>query len=244
MSTQEPEAEGKEPRGSALRELAEDASGFGAAELRLTRDLIIRPRRVMDAYDEHGSTAVGLYPKPFRYYLTLNGLYLLLLALLGGFEQIMGGIMPMEDVAALAAHAGKTPEQFVGDLDQWMSLLMVPLTTLVFVPPIFLLIRRWSPADDRQDLRQTFTYINAWTLYGLPLGLLPMLVPDLMWATTVAGIALWVLPYAVMGRGRWWRTRRGAVIKGVVLVAVSLLAMIPASFFVGIVAFAGAMWGP
>ena len=240
----EQQAERGEPGGSALREIAEDATGFGVAELRLTSDLILRPRRVIDAYDELGSTAGGLYPKPFRYYLTLNGLYLLLIALMGGFEQVFSATMRPEDVAIAARAAGKSPDEFMADLDQWSSLLMVPVTTLVFVPPIFLLIRRWSPAGDRQDLRQTFIYLSAWTLYGIPLGLVPLVAMDLMYWTTAAGVLLWVVPYAVMGKGRWWRTRRGAVIKGVVLMVVAVLAMIPASLLVGAAAMTGAMLAP
>jgi hypothetical protein len=228
VSTQEPEVGGKEPRGSALRELAEDASGFGVAELKLTRDLVLRPGRVMDAYDAEGSTAGGLYPKPFRYYLTINGVYLLLMALLGGVEQLMTAF-PVEDLA---------------ELDQWFSLVMVPVTTLVFVPPIFLLIRRWSPAGDRQDLRQTFTFLNAWTLYNVPLGLIPLIRPDLLLWASAAGILVWPLLYAVMGRGRWWRTRKGAWIKGVVLLFVALVVMIPASIVAWVAALAGAMLAP
>ena len=44
-------------RREGLAELAEDAVGFGGQELRLTRDLLLRPRAVMDAYDAGGSTA-------------------------------------------------------------------------------------------------------------------------------------------------------------------------------------------
>jgi hypothetical protein len=44
---------------------------------------------VLDAYDAHGSTAGGLYPRPLRYWLTVNGLYLLVTALLGGLERAL-----------------------------------------------------------------------------------------------------------------------------------------------------------
>jgi len=243
VSGEQSGAERPEERGSALREIAEDASGFGAAELRLTRDLVLRPGSVMDAYDAHGSTAGGLYPKPFRYYLTINGLYLLLVALFGGFEQIMGAF-GAEGMAELAALVGKTQAEFSADLDQWFSLVMVPVTTLVFVPPIFLLIRRWSPAGDRQDLRQTFTFLNGWTLYNVPLGLVPFLAPGLMWWASGIGILIWPLLYALMGRGRWWRTRTGAWIKGAVLLLVALVAMVPASAAAWIVALLGAMFAP
>ena len=234
----------KAGRGAALREIAEDASGFGAAELRLTRDLVIRPRAVMDAYDAHGSTAGGLYPKPFRYYLTINGLYLLLLALFGGFEQIISTSLPQEMLAELSGRVGKSIPEFTADLDQWFSLLYVPLVTLVFVPPIFLLIRRWSPAGDREDLRQTFTFLNAWTLFNVPLGVVQLLAPDLMLWLAVLGIAVWPLIYALVGKGRWWRTRVGAWIKGAVLLAVALVMMIPASAVAWFAALLGAMFAP
>ena len=64
-------------RRTHLGEIAEDASGFGISDLRLTRDLLVRPAQVMAAYDELGSTGGGRYPRPLRYYFILNGVLLL-----------------------------------------------------------------------------------------------------------------------------------------------------------------------
>ncbi len=71
-----------------------------------------------------------------------------------------------------------------------------------------------------------------------------MVAPDLMYWSSAAGVLLWLVPYALMGKGRWWRTRRGAVIKGLVLLVVSFLAMVPASLLVGAAAMTAAMLAP
>ncbi|HEX8570913.1 MAG TPA: hypothetical protein VF699_13475 [Caulobacteraceae bacterium] len=247
MTTETP---GAPKRGEALREVAEDAIGFGAAELRLTRDLLRRPRAVMDVYDAHGSTAGGLYPRPLRYWATINGLYLLLTALAGGLErslQVSQSGATREDLEWLAGRAGKTVEEFSADLEQWMSLVMLPLYALIFGGALFLLFRKWSPADDRQDFNQTFTFLNAWTLWTLPFGLVSMflLSNDLMMLLSVAVMFLSIpIVYAVFGRGRWWRTRTGAVAKGAVLVLVSFLAFVPLSILAGGLSLAGAFFLP
>ena len=108
--------EARRSRREGLSELAEDAVGFGGQELRLTRDLLLRPGAVMDAYDAHGSTAGGLYPKPLRYYLTLNGLYLLVITLLGGMESMFVRAFASSSPTALpkvAARAGKSEGELI-----------------------------------------------------------------------------------------------------------------------------------
>lgn len=210
-------------RREGLSELAEDAVGFGGQELRLTRDLLLRPRAVMDAYDAHGSTAGGLYPKPLRYYLTLNSLYLLVIALLGGFERTLVRAFTESDpemLPKIAAKMGKSEGEMIADMDQWYSLLAIPFYAACLGGAAFLLIRRWSPGPDRQDFRQTFTFLNAFSLLGIPFGLL-ILILDVhdAWPMAIT-FGLVALTYARMGAGRWWRTPTGAWLKGALMVVV------------------------
>jgi hypothetical protein len=228
-----------------LRDLAEDAVGFGAAEYRLSRDLFRRPRTVMDAYDREGSTAGGLYPRPLRYWLTLNGLYLALSAVSGWQERSLqaSGIEEDANFAELARRAGKSLEEFNNDLEQWMSLVALPIYALVIGGALFLLIRRWSPLGDRQDFHQTFTFLNAWTLWTLPPSILAMLLlPPKQVILLTFPLMLLSIPavYTVFGAGRWWRTRRGAVLKGLLLVLVAFVALVPYSLLSMALAVLGA----
>ena len=222
-----------ERNGPLLHEVVEEAVGFGGAELRLTRDLLLRPRRTLDAYDAHGGTAGGLYPKPLRYYLTLNGVYLLLMAVTGGFEQALS-VSPGSGkmLADLARFAGKSLDETRADLDQWFALFSVPIYTLAIAGPLYLLIRRWSPADNRTDFHQTFTFLNLWTLYQIPLALVAQFAPGMMLPVTAVTYLLAPVVYAIVGRGRWWRTRGGAVGKGALLTVVTLLLAIPGAMLI------------
>lgn len=235
-------------RREGLSELAEDAVGFGGQELRLTRDLILRPRAVMDAYDAHGSTAGGLYPKPLRYWLTVNGLYLLFMALTGSFERATrrDGFAD-EGYAFVARKAGKSLDEFMADMEQWTSLVSLPLYALIIGGAIFLLIRRWNPGNDRQDFRQTFTLLNTLTLWTIPISVVSSLFAPAM---VNFAVAMFVFPlliavlYAVLGKGRWWRTPAGAWGKGVLLSVAALLAIVPYAFIGGTIAVAGAFFLP
>jgi len=227
-----------------LKELAEDASGFGMGELRLTRDLILRPARAMDAYDEQGSTAGGLYPRPMRYYIGLNGLILLITALTGGSERTLSTSEP-QVLEAWVKASGKTRDAFIADFDQWFSLLSVPLYTLVMVLPLFFLIQRWSPLRWRADLGQTFTFLNAWTLYQMPIMVAFLIDPvTFKYLGVPLMLVLVLVVYARVGRERWWRTPVGAWLKGLLLLVVTILAMLPASFIVYFAAFTLAAYLP
>ena len=219
--------EARRTRRGGLAELAEDAVGFGGQELRLTRYLVLRPRAVMDAYDAHGPMAGGLYPKPLRYYLTLMGLYLLCIGLLGGFERLRTP-QQNEMFAEFAAGTGKSVEEFSNDFEQWYSLLTIPITALFIGGAAFLLIRRWSAGGDRQDFNQTFTFLNAFSVLTIPLGLIGLANVALTFWTMPVMYALLLATYARVGAGRWWRTRKGAWGKGALLLLVNILALLPA----------------
>lgn len=208
-------------RKGAVREFSEDVTGFGGAELRTTRDLYLRPSRVLDAY-EAGAPDLGGYTRPLRYYLSINGLYLLLIAVTGGFGRLLHAY-PASVIEQVARWSGKTVQAAGSDLDKWYSLLAVPALALALFGPLYLLFRRWSAVGPRIAFRQVFTFLSCWTLYGAP----PALV--LMWFPTLAALNLLTFPlvflatYTRLGRGRWWRTTSGAWGKGLLLFLVVLL---------------------
>lgn len=244
MSTEGENVPAQRARGAGFSEFAEDAVGFGGQELRLTRDLFLRPAAVMDAYDARGATAGGLYPKPMRYYLTLMGLYLLLIALLGGFEGTLSGGGMDVVWGKVAAAAGKSQGEFMADLDQWYSLISVPITAVFFGGAAFLLIRRWSPADDQQDFRQTFTYLNAYSVLAVPMGLVSVVYePFRAWMLPITFLLL-AVTFARVGAGRWWRTRSGAWGKGALMLLVNLVAIFPAGLLMMGIAAAAARYLP
>lgn len=223
------------PRGR-LRDVAEDATGFGAAERRMTRDLLLRPDAVLVEQGQPGSP----YPKPLRYYLTLTGLYLVLIAVLGGFERVLGdqALMLLQDAVAAS---GKSQDAFTADLDQWYSLLAVPALALGLYPPLRFLFGRWSGA--RPD-GQAFVFLSGWTLLAAPLGLIGLVVPSLSWLSSGAWLPILIILMWRMGRGVWWTTRwqlvRRTVVAGVVIAIAQTIA---ATVAVGL-ALAGAVYGP
>lgn len=234
----------KPPKPASLGEMAEDASGLGLSDFRLTRDLILRPGAVQDAYDAHGSTAGGRYPRPMRYYIALNGLWLLVTALMGGYETMLDASQ-LDIYATWGADSGKERAEFMADFEQWLSLLSLPVMTLFLALPLFWAISRWSPLDWRHDLNQTVTFLNAWTLYQIPFALLMLTWPDAMAPWSVpAMLAMAVLAYLGIGTNRWWTTTAGAIGKGVLLCAMVLVLFVPASLAAGFLALVGATHAP
>ena len=198
----------------------------------------------MDAYDAHGPTAGGLYPRPMRYYLTIMGLYVLAIALVGGFERQMSGDAFDSLFTPVAVAAGKSLAEFQSDFEQWYSLLSVPVTAIFFGGASWLLIRKWSAAGDRHDFHQTFTYLNAFSVLGIPCGFVSMLAPSLTAAMLPLSFVLMAVTYARVGRERWWRTRTGAWGKGALLLTANLLAYLPAILLLMGVAVGGARFLP
>ena len=237
-------ARGGATRGGAIKELAEDATGFGVTELRTTKDLLLRPRKVLDAYEAHGATGGGLYTRAFRYYLALNGVYLLLIALTGGFERMFQA-MPPEVLEWATRQSGKSADAFRADLDQWMSLIALPVTALTFAIPLYWLFRRWSGADARTGFRQTFTYLSLYTLYGAPISLLSALVPGILpWLSAMTFLLTPLVFLVLGGGGRWWRTKRGAAGRALLLVLCVNLASLPGGVLIWGIGLAGAIYGP
>jgi len=236
--------ESKPAKPASLGEMAEDASGFGLSDLRLTRDLVLRPGAVQDAYDAHGSSAGGRYPRPMRYYIALNGVWFLAIALMGGYETMLSA-SSLDIYAMWGGGSGKERAEFMADFEQWLSLLSLPLMTLFVAGPLFWAISRWSPLDWRHDLNQTVTFLNAWTLYQIPFSVLLLVWPREMapWSILAMLVAA-IAAYVAIGSGRWWRTTGGAVGKAVLLCLLILALLIPATLVSGFLALQGAIYAP
>lgn len=222
-----------------LRAVAADATGFGAAELRMTRDLILRPDQVLLQQGQPDSP----YPKPFRYYLTLNGLYLAIIAVLGGFEGALEVLGAQPDLmTGLIEASGKSPDSFRADLDQWYSLTAVPLIALANYPPLHWLFRRWT-RDGRID-GQVFTFLSAWTLMGMIPGLAGVVAPSVAWVSATLFLPILFVLIWRMGRGVWWTTRGQLLRRFLLATGVLVLVQIVASPVIMAVAMAGAVFAP
>lgn len=226
----------------SLDQLSEDLSGFGSAEIRTFRDLLIRPAKALEGWMTLGPTANGLYSRPLRFYFGLCGIMTLILLLKGGatvFES-----MPDNIVADLAAGAGKSADTFRADADNWYSFVLVPLSCLFYALASVPLLRLWDQdvLGWRKGFRATFAFLNAWTVLVLPVT---------WWSNEpnmtglVAAIVFFVaaiFSFLRIGRGRWWRTWPGGIAKGTFLVTViyiaSLLALVP----IILLSYLGAMY--
>lgn len=231
--TPPPTIEPEERPRSAVREFSEDVTGFGGAEWRTTRDLILRPAAVLAAY-ESGDRDLGGYTRPLRYYLTFNGLYLALIAVLGGFGRSIQQAMQPQVLEFLTRQTGKTAEALMNDFDRWYSLVAVPVLALAMFGPLFLLFRAWSRADARIGFRQTFTFMSGWSLYGAPFGLVAMFVPGASVLNLIMLPVVLVTLFVRLGRGRWWRTPVGLVLKTLALAVLALGAAAVGGFFTGV----------
>lgn len=220
-----------------LADLAEEATGFGATEWRTFKDLLIRPRTMLDAYLKHGPTGGGRYKRPMGFYVALCGVLTFYLFLLGGFEGIIEA-QPPERLQFWLERSGKSRDVFINDVDEWMSLLGTPVLSVLYAMFCAPLLLWWSGLDRRRAFRATFVLLNAWTAPILLLGPLPYMKTF----STVASLLLQLLLIAAflrMGRGLWFQTSIGglgkAVLLFVVLMAGSYLGMLAVLYtsFVG-----------
>jgi hypothetical protein len=216
MSKQEQSA--KPTRSQTVDELSEDTLGFGSADLRTARDLLVRPRQALETWMSLGPTGGGLYTRPLRLYLALNAILMLVLFLSGGSTYMLTGL-PAEMLNSLIETSGKSRDAFLADADNWMTLIMVPFLATLYAlvtAPLF----RWWDAEDlgwRRGFRASFAYLNAWTLLILPIswflygqGLLALLA-------SLAMLAAGVVTFLRMGRGRWYRSSGPGVAKALVI---------------------------
>ena len=227
------------PRGR-LRDVAEDATGFDAAELRMTRDLLVRPHEVVTQAGHLDSP----YPKPLRYYLTLTGLYLALIAILGGFESSLASLWTAapDQMEAFIEMSGKSADSFRADLDQWYSFLVVPAIALANYPVLRFLFRRWTTGSRPGD--EAFVFLSGFTLLAMVVGLSTLVIPGLKWLPLVTFLPFLFAVFLRMGRDVWWRTG-GQLARRYLAVAVLLwLIQLPTMIVVTGLALAGAIFMP
>ena len=228
-------------RGDAVVRLAEDTIGFGMAELRTARDLLLRPRAALEAYMADGATGGGPYARPLRFYLALCGVLMVVLFLMGGMKQILAD-WPAEVLDPLLAHSGKSRDAFVADADGWISLIMVPFTAPFFAIAVAPLLKAWDHGLDwRHAFRATFVFMNAWTLPMLPVSPFVYTRAYMAPGMAVLGVLL-VVAFARMGRGRWWRTWPGCLARSLLLALACGIATLVSSNLVFVLGLLGAIF--
>lgn len=212
--------DGETTRKQAIRDLSEDTLGFGGAEVRTARDLLVRPRLVLQAWMIEGPTGGGRYAKPLKLYLTLNAIIMLIVFLKGGLSGYLDS-MPAEMLNPLLEQAGKSRDAFMSDADGWMSFLTIPVMAPLYALAAMPLFRLWDAEDLglRRGFRASFAYLNAWTVPMLPLS---WFVFGTGPAAVIASLLMAVLGFAAflrMGRGRWYRGVLPGVGKALILFA-------------------------
>lgn len=211
-------AEAAARRESGWRDYAEDATGFGGAEWRTARDLMVRPRAVLDDYVAGGPTGFGRYARPTRFYLALCGVLMFYLFLIGGNQRLFDGLSP-EALDPFAALAGKNRAGFIAAADNWIGFLAVPVLAFFYATAFAPLIRWWGGYRWRIGFRATLAMMCAWTVPMLAMGPLPYL-DGFKLAAAIAIHILLIIAFVRMGRGVWWRTPIGAAGKALALIVV------------------------
>lgn len=203
----EPHRPAPAPKAGGLNDLSDDALGFGLLELRTARDVVLRPRAVLEAWMTQGPTGGGHYARPLRLYLALNALLMLILFLQGG-SAVMLAVMPPEYIDPLVVASGKSRDAFMGDADNWMSLVMVPLLSVFYALAATPLLRWWDPDQLgwRRGFRAAFSYLNALTVPLLPFAWWMYSPGPGQTIGTAALFVIAVVAFLRMGAGRWYST--------------------------------------
>lgn len=227
-----------------LKDLGEDATGFGADEMRTLWHSITRPAAVLDAYMSQGADGGGLYSRPLRLYLGLCGLMMLVVFAMGGVENQLESIMTPEMLAPVLETSGKSRDAFLADADGWISLMLVPILSLFFALGLAPLMRWWDPENLgwRKAFRATFAYLNAWTILILPFCWMGYYGPAVLTGQVVIIVAS-VIAFIRMGKGRWWRTWPGAAFKSIGLFLTVQLSGMVGGLVLGGIGILGGMFG-
>lgn len=224
-----------------IGEIAEDATGFGGVEWRTARDLLVRPRDVLAAYETGGPTGGGLYARPTRFYLALCGVLMFYLFIIGGTKKLIEQV-PSELLAQAIAASGKTREAFMNDADGWMTFAVTPVLAIFYALALAPAIKRWGRTNWRMAFRATWALLCAWTVPILPIGPLPYMDGYAL-ASGMLIYVLLIVAFVRMGKGRWWTTWQGAVGKSLILLVLmqvgGMIGWVPA---MGI-ALLGGMYG-
>ncbi|MFN3932069.1 MAG: hypothetical protein ACK4JY_10005 [Brevundimonas sp.] len=205
-------------RPAALNDLSEDALGFGARELVTMRDLLLRPRHVLEAWMTAGPSGGGHYARPLRLYLGLNAILMLILFLRGGTTLMLAGV-PDLYLQPLIEASGKSRDGFLADADGWMTLVLVPLVSVAYACVAAPLLRWWDPETLgwRRGFRAAFAYLCAWTVPILPFAWWSFSTDPVGQALGLALILVGIVTFLRMGAGRWWRAPAAGFGKAVAL---------------------------
>lgn len=218
-----------------LTDYAGEATGFGAAELRTFRDLLLRPGQVLQAYLEQGPTGGGRYARPMGFYLALCGVLMFFIFLVGGLKGILEQ-QPIVDLGPWIGRSGKTREAFIDDADSWMSLAANPILSIFYAVAVASLLKWWGSLDWRLTFRASFALLCAWTVPLLLLGPLPLVEGFQLFGAVVMWAAL-IIAFLRMGRGLWWTSWPGGAAKSIILLVALFIAgqlgMVPV-FYIGL----------
>lgn len=233
-------AQSAEPR-LRFADLAEETTGFGEVEWRTYRDLLVRPRAALESYLTLGPTGGQRYARPFGFYMAMCGILMFYLFLAGGLKNVVEA-QPPRSLDAWIAASGKSRQDFMNDVDSWMSLVVTPLIAIANALLTAPLLKWWSGLDWRRSFRSTYVLMCAWTAPVLWLG--P--APQTSGLELFSAIFMWgafAVAFLRMGRGLWFERWGSGALKCVALMVVLLLAgwlgMIP-SLYIGML---GGMWG-
>lgn len=203
---------------AGLSDLSDDTLGFGARELVTARDVLIRPRSVLEAWMTAGPSGGGRYARPLRLYLALNAILMLVLFLKGGSGMMLGALGEPA-LQPLIEASGKSRDAFMADADNWMTLVLVPILSAAYALIATPLLRWWDPDNLgwRRGFRAAFAYLCAWTVPILPLSFWAYNQGPVGRAVAVAMFVVGVVTFMRMGRGRWWRSPAGGLGKALLL---------------------------
>jgi len=227
-----------------LHDLSEDSTGFGRAELRTIRDALIRPRQQLEVYMAGQSTGDGGYARPLRLYLTLCGLMLLIMIFSGGTKPMLN-LLPEEVLAWFTAASGKSRDAFIGDADNLIGLIIVPIMSALYALAFTPLLRAWDPDDLgwRRGFRASFVYLNAATIPMIPFTWMVYADDLSLWSTILISLIMFVT-FMRMGPGRWFLSPILGVLKGVTLIIVMQVVGLLGYFLVIPLGLFGAMLTP
>lgn len=225
----------------ALKDLSEDATGFGGTDLRTIRDLLVRPRLVLQAWMIEGPTGGGVYAKALKLYLGLNAIMMLLLFLRGGFGYLFDGI-PADVMAPLIEQSGKSRDAFISDADGWMALITIPILAPLYAVAATPLLRLWDHEDLgwRRGFRAAFAYLNAWTIPLLPLSWFMFGTGAAAGICSLLMLVIGLVVFLRMGRGRWFRSYPIGIAKAVLIqTVIGLIGLVGMYVVVGVGILAG-----
>lgn len=195
------------PKAAALSDLSDDTLGFGGRELVTARDVVLRPREVLEAWMKQGPSGGGRYARPLRLYLALNAILMLIMFLQGGSEVMLRVVgIDAAMLQPVIEASGKSRDAFMADADNWMTLVMVPILSLAYACAITPLLRWWDPENLgwRRGFRAAFAYLCAWTVPFLPVAWWTFSEGPVGMAVAVVLFVVGIVAFMRMGAGRWW----------------------------------------